>query len=236
MTVMVLPTAAAAASRAAEVIAQRLSLAVAEQGHASIALSGGSTPRLMFDALVDRNVPWESVDVFQVDERAVPEDDPERNWAAIQRQLLLPGRSPRHRWHAMDVIPADLESGAIAYAQQIRRTAASGFDVVHLGLGDDGHTASWPPEDPVITSVADVAIVGPYRGVKRMTLTPRVVNAAHSRIWLVSGADKRAALTRLLSRDDTLPASAVETGPDDVIVADAAAAPPAEALDRGGGC
>ncbi len=107
----------------------------------------------------------------------------------------------------------------------LRSRAARGLDVVHLGLGADGHTASWPPGDAVVDSVADVALVGAFNGHRRMTLTPRVVNAADHVVWLVTGTDKAATLRRVLAADPSLPASRVRRAPNVVVVTDSESAP-----------
>jgi len=221
---LVEPDAASAAQSAAAYVADRLSDAVRAKGRATVAFSGGSTPAAMFRALTTLAVPWQQVDVLQVDERVVAADDAARNWHSLCQQLADPVDLPEDRRHPMVVTQTDLARAARAYAHDIQLLASSGIDVVHLGLGDDGHTASWPPGDPVIHSEQDVAVVGPYRGHRRMTLTPRVVNHAVVRIWLVSGRDKRHALTGLLRHDPRLPAAAVTQNATDVIISDQPAA------------
>lgn len=220
MEIRVAPDATAAADIAAATIARRLVRAVRERGTASVAFSGGSTPARMLAALsapgvIRPPVPWSSVDVFQVDERVAPDGHPARNLA-----LLEPLRAAGARVHPMPVTATDLR-------RAVRRHAASlpvRFDVVHLGVGDDGHTASWPPGDPVIESPDPVAISAPYAGYVRTTLTPPVVNGARSRVLLVAGAAKREPLARWLAGDRSLPVSAVRRT-STLLVVDAAAAP-----------
>lgn len=216
------PDAAGAAEEAAVWVAAQLRNAVRRRGAATIAFSGGSTPAAMVAALVQLDVPWAGVQVWQVDERVAPDHDPARN-AGLLRDLPLP---PRHV-HLMPVTAARLGAAAARYACGLPPR----FDVVHLGLGDDGHTASWPPGDPVVDSALDVAISGEYRGHVRMTLTPRVVNLARHRLLLVCGAGKARPLHQWLLHDPSLPADRVRRT-STVVVADAAAAaalpPPAE--------
>ena len=174
------------ARRAAELLAEQLRRATAQRGRAAIAVSGGSTPPPMLDALGAVDLPWEQVDVYQVDERVAPEGDPERN----ANQLAdVPGRH-----HLMPVTADDLEAAAARYAAELPER----FDVVHLGIGPDGHTASWPPGDPVIDATTRVAISGEYQGCIRMTLTPPVIGAARSRLVLARGTDKADAIGRWL--------------------------------------
>ena len=213
MDVRIAPDAAAAAEAAADWLARRLRDAVRRRGAASLAVSGGSTPAAMFRAVAGMPVPWEHVAVWQVDERVAPDGDPARNAALLE---LLP---PAARVRPMPVTVRDLRAGARRYAAAL----PDRFDVVHLGLGDDGHTASWPPGDPVVDSDAPVALSAEYRGHVRMTLTPAVVNASRSRLVLAAGADKAGPVAAWLLHRASLPVERVRrTGT--VVVLDAAAA------------
>jgi 6-phosphogluconolactonase len=215
MQVRIAPDPTAAASMAAGSIARRLRFAVLRRGQASVAFSGGSTPALMLAELATLSVPWQYVRVYQVDERVAPDGDPRRNLALLQ---LLP--IDAYQLNAMPVTVRDLQAGARRYGAKL----PDRFDVVHLGLGDDGHTASWPPGDAVVDSPRPVDLCGEYAGTVRMTLTPRVVNAARSRVVLAVGASKRPMLERWLAGDPTLPVQRVRRT-DTVVVVDAAAAP-----------
>jgi 6-phosphogluconolactonase/glucosamine-6-phosphate isomerase/deaminase len=136
----------------------------------------------MLDALAAHDLPWDRVDVWQVDERVAPDGHPDRN----ANQLAgLPGRH-----HLTPVTARDLRRAAARYAASLPPR----LDVVHLGVGPDGHTASWPPGDPVIDSSAAVDLSGEYQGRVRMTLTPPVVDAALARVVLITGEDKAAAV------------------------------------------
>jgi 6-phosphogluconolactonase len=214
------PTADAAARYAARVIAGALVSAVEARGQASVAFSGGHTPAAMLEILSRETVPWRRVHVFQVDERVAPDGDPERNSTALQQTLL--DRVDAHA-HLMDVTAADLEYAARRYAAVLARHEP--LDVVHLGVGDDGHTASWPPGDPVLDERdRAVAIVGPFREFLRMTITPPVVDRARAVVFVVGGATKALVLERLLAGDPALAATRA-CGPNTLVVADRDARP-----------
>lgn len=181
------------ADAAAAWMAGRLRDAVRRRGHASVAVSGGSTAPPMFAALVDLEVPWERIVIWQVDERVAADGSSDRN--AIQL-ASFPGEV-----RLMPVTSPDLRAAARDYAQHL----PDRFDVVHLGLGDDGHTASWPPGDEVIDSRRNVEVTREFNGRIRMTLTPGAVNAARSRLMLAVGIAKAAAVEGWLLRDASLP-------------------------------
>jgi len=212
----ILPDAAAVAKRAAAYVAERARAAVADHGRFTFAVSGGRTPWAMFAHLVGK-VPWEKVTIYQVDERVAPDGDPDRNLTQLRRSLP-PGGAADVR--AMPVGAHDLEAAAVDYA----RSLPEAFDLIHLGLGPDGHTASLVPGDPVL-EVMDrgVAVTGEYQGHRRMTLTYPTLNAAHQVLWLVTGEDKVDALRRLRAGDTSIPGGRVIAA-SALIVADAAAA------------
>jgi 6-phosphogluconolactonase len=212
------PTADGAARAAAAVIGASLRAAVEARGRASVAFSGGNTPTPMLEALALVALPWHQVHVFQVDERVAPDGDAARNSTALQHALL---DRVETNAHLMDVTASDLVESTQRYAALLREHQP--LDVVHLGIGDDGHTASWPPGAPVIDERDDVAIVGLFRGLVRMTITPPVVDRARSVVVLVAGADKAPVLARMIAGDPSVVASRV-LGAHTVIVADAAAA------------
>lgn len=207
----VLADGAALANRTADLVAERLHKAVAARGRATLAVSGGNTPRAFFAELAGRAVPWEAVHVLQVDERVAPAGHPDRNLTGLRAALLDRVAIPPGNVHAMPVEDYDLAGAAARYADELRALAGpdGGLDVVHLGLGDDGHTASWPPGDPVVDATADVAVVGPFNGRLRMTLTPPAVNRAGWVVWEIAGAAKAPIVPRLLAGDPALPCSHV---------------------------
>src|SRR5947208_7501288 len=145
----VLADATGLAARAADLVAERLARAATSRGVATLAVSGGSTPLPFFVELAGRAVPWEAVHVFQVDERVAPAGHPDRNLTGLRAALLDRVPIPPGNVHAMPVEDSNLDAAAAAYADEIRAVAAAGaaLDIGHLGVGDDGHTASWPPRD-----------------------------------------------------------------------------------------
>lgn len=212
----ILADAEAVAERGAEIVVAQADAAVEARGEFSFAVSGGHTPWAMLALLGDR-LPWDRVAVFQVDERVAPLGSPDRNLTRLLESLPPEGRA---RVNAMLVDAADLETAATAYAS----TLPERLDLVHLGLGADGHTASLVPDDPAL-EVADqnVATTGEYRGRRRMTLTYPAIDRARMVLWLVTGEDKAEALERLRSGDRSIPAARIEA-PRSLILADRAAA------------
>ena len=179
------------AREAAAIIAADSAHAVAERGRFVMAVSGGHTPWLMLRALADEPLPWQHVHVVQVDERVAPADDPDRNLTHLRESLLTRVPLPPDHIHAMPVEAPDLGRAAAQYAATLRDVAGSPpvLDLVHLGLGPDGHTASLVPGDPVLdVTDADVAVTGPYQGRRRMTLTYPIINRSRRVLWLVTGA------------------------------------------------
>ena len=197
-------------------MAERAEAAIAARGTFSLAVSGGRTPWRMFTLLAGR-VPWEGVTILQVDERVAPAGDPDRNLTHLL-QSLPPEAAASVR--PMPVEADDLERAADAYAAELPDV----LDLVHLGLGPDGHTASLVPDDPVLV-VRDrrVAVPGEYQDRRRMTLTYPALDNARHRLWVVTGEDKVDAFQRLLQGDRSIPAARVSTE-EAVVVADAVAA------------
>jgi glucose-6-phosphate isomerase len=205
------------ASAAAVYIAERLRQAVAERGVATIAVSGGSSAPPMFAALISGSVPWSQSHVWQVDERVAPDGDDDRN---AEQLVALPASAA-----LMPVTDPDLTTAAVRYGDSI----TGPFDVVHLGIGDDGHTASWPPSphpDAALAVSTDekVLMIGEFNGRQRMTLGPSVINTARCRVVLATGANKAEVVARwIIAGDRALPIHAVSRN-DTVVFLDAAAA------------
>lgn len=222
----VLQTPQDAAIAAARFVAAQAQPAVAARGQFLLAISGGRTPWLMLDALAGLELPWQRVHLFQVDERVAPAGSDERNLTHIRAHLLDRVPLPAAQVHAMPVEAADLDAAAHAYAAEL--TALAGeppvLDLVHLGLGADGHTASLVPGDAALDlSDRDVAVTAEYQGRRRLTLTFPTINRSRRRLWLVTGADKAPLLARLAEADPSIPAGRVAST-NTVIVADNAAA------------
>jgi 6-phosphogluconolactonase len=217
LEVEVLPDAEAVASQAATEVATIAREVVDARGRFTFAVSGGRTPWSMFSALRTIDVPWERVELFQVDERVAPPGSPDRNLTHLIASLppLAVGQV-----HALPVNDDDLDAAADRYAREL----PDRFDLVHLGLGPDGHTASLVPGDPVLEITARaVASTQPYQQNRRMTLTYPTLNRAERVLWLVTGPEKVDALKKLRAGDRSIPAGRVEAA-DQCVLCDAAAA------------
>lgn len=203
----------AVARAAARWIAEQAHIAVAARGKFLLAVSGGKTPWVMLRHLADESVPWPQVHVFQIDERVAPAGHVDRNLTHLQASLLEHTPLPASHIHAMPVEETDLNAAALAYANMLKEISGTPavLDVVHLGLGTDGHTASLVPGDAVLqVQDRDVAITGEYQGRLRMTLTYPLLNRARNVLWLATGAAKREMLTRLLAADPSIPAGRIQ--------------------------
>jgi 6-phosphogluconolactonase len=225
--VRVFPDRAALAQGAAAEVARIVSDAVAARGRAAVALAGGTTPRETYEVLAhppwrDR-VPWAALDVFFGDERWVPSSDPRSNLRMARESLLNHVPVDPAHVHSPRTELSDLAEVAADYAQQIIAHVPPGpsgwprFDLVLLGLGADGHTASLFPGDPALeeTRVAVAPVPRAPDGLPRITLTLPAINAARGVLFLVAGADKSAALQRVLQRGESMPARLVR-GPESV--------------------
>lgn len=212
MRLEVAKTAAAAAEIAARLIATVLGISIARRTRASIAFSGGNSPLPMLKALSREPLDWSAVHVYQVDERVVARADPARNLAALDEIFVGRGSLPRRNLHPMWVDRADLNDAALSYARELAQVAGDPpiLDVVHLGLGSDGHTASLFPGDPALEiKDSSVAVTAPHNGHRRMTLTLPVLCRARSVVWFVTGADKSGVVADLYAGGAPFPAARV---------------------------
>jgi 6-phosphogluconolactonase len=221
----ILPDPDAVARRAAAFVADSARSAVTARGKFVVAVSGGTTPWQMLRALAAEDVPWGAVYLLQVDERVAPDGHPDRNLTHIRQSLagapLRPGQLL-----PMPVNDPDLDAAAASYARTLESVAGSPvvFDLVHLGLGPDGHTASLVPGDPALdVTDRDVATTGIYQGRRRMTLTYPAINRAQQVLWLATGAGKAEMLVRLRDGDPSIPGGRVNQARATVL-ADAPAA------------
>jgi 6-phosphogluconolactonase len=208
----------AASRRAAELIAADGGQAVEERGQFALAMSGGRSPWAMLAILGElEGMPWDRTELFQVDERVAAPGDPARN---LTHMVLGLSMDHQATLRPMPVTQRDLDAAAREYETSLPER----FDLVHLGLGPDGHTASLVPGDPVL-DVSDrrVAITGDYQGHPRMTLTYPAIDDAHRIVWLITGPDKRDPLQKLLAGDNSIPAGRVQNE-NMIIVADEPAA------------
>jgi 6-phosphogluconolactonase len=224
----------AVASAAAQWLARRIRDIAAHQNFVTVAVSGGRTPETMLQALVWENVPWKQVLLMQVDERVVGPEDPRRNshqLASVQAAMATAGVAQQ----LMLLVPGDQISTAspeaVALAaeelllRQVKDLGVRGIDIVHLGLGDDGHTASLIPGDPV-NGITDrlVAATGEYQGTRRVTLTAPLLARSGQIMWLATGAAKAQRLAQVLDGDRSIPAGQFGHQPG-VVFCDEAAAP-----------
>ncbi len=212
----------AAARRGAELIAAAGRAAVEERQRFSLAMSGGRTPWAMLAELGGmEGMPWPETELFQVDERIAAPGSEDRNLTHLILGLSLEHQSSLR---PMPVTQRDLEAGAREYEDSL----PDPLDLVHLGLGPDGHTASLVPGDPVLEVVdRRVALTaGAYQGHRRMTLTYPALAAARRIVWLVTGAEKREPLAKLLAGDTSIPVGRVENEEMVVVADEAAAGPP----------
>ena len=213
----VVPDANALSAMAASYVVSLAKAAVVDRGRFTFAVSGGHTPWAMFAALRAEYMPWAHVELFQVDERIAPDGAPDRNLTHLLESI---GDVPA-LVHPMPVNDPDLDAATAAYAMVLPQR----FDLVHLGLGPDGHTASLVPDDPVLDVTGDlVAVTRPYQDHRRMTLTYPALARAGQLLWLVTGPDKRDALAKLLAGDESIPAGRVKAGRS-LIMADESAVP-----------
>jgi len=229
MKLEVLADANTVARKAAAIIAAEARTAAAARGRFLMAVSGGHTPWLMLRALASEDVPWASVHLVQVDERVAPAGHPDRNLTHLRESLLEHAPLPPGQLHAMPVESPDLAEAATRYAHTLRELAGSPpvLDLVHLGLGPDGHTASLVPGDPVVdVTDADVALTGVYQGRRRMTLTYSILNRSRRVLWLVTGTEKIEMLGRLRAGDESIPAGRVRQDRAQVLTDRAAAGQP----------
>jgi 6-phosphogluconolactonase len=222
----VLADADTAARKASAIIATDARTAAAARGRFIMAVNGGHTPWLMLRALASEDVPWESVQVVQVHERVAPAGRPDRNLTHLRESLLEHAPLRPGLFHAMPVESPDLAEAATRYALTLREIAGSPpvLDLVHLGLGPVGHTASLVPADPVLdVTDADVALTGVYQGRRRMTLTYQILNRSRRVMWLVTGREKAGMPARLRTGDESIPAGRVSQDKA-LLLADRAAA------------
>jgi 6-phosphogluconolactonase len=227
MRIDVCPDADAVARQAAAFVAAEAKTAVAARSRFVLAVSGGQTPWQMLRALASEQVPWSSVYIVQVDERIAPAGDPDRNLTHLRESLLSQATLPSVHIHPMPVEEPDLDGAALNYVRLLEELAGAPpvLDLIHLGLGPDGHTASLVPDDPVLNVMdRDVALTGLYQGRRRMTLTYPILNRARRILWLVTGAGKAEMLVRLRDGDPTIPAGRVNQDQATVLADRAAAA------------
>lgn len=202
----------AAALAAAEYLAGCARRAISARGRFVLALSGGRSPYPMIKHFGSIDLPWALITLLQVDERVAAAGDGARNWVMIESALAGTNARLEGVLRPMPVESPDLTTAAAQYAATLAEVAGQPpvIDLVQLGMGDDGHTASLVPGDAVLSDEdRDVALCGLYRGHERMTMTFPVLNRARERLWLVNGQDKAGMLERLRAADRSIPAGCV---------------------------
>lgn len=218
------------ARQCAERIASGLDLALAQRDRAQLALAGGETPRATYEHLGQEHLPWERVDVLLGDERWVPAEDPASNARMLRQTLLAQAPARQARFHPVPTTAEAPEQGAAQYSQLLTELCPSDppcLDLILLGLGDDGHTASLFPGTAATTVVDRWVTVSEGKGLPRITFTAPVLCAARQVIFLVSGAGKQQALRRLLDSQESpqrTPARLVQPQSEVVILTDRQAA------------
>lgn len=214
------PDAGALSTAVADAVEQGIAAAIRERDRAVVAFSGGATPAPMLRDLAGRGIAWEQVTVFQVDERVAPDGHDDRNATMLTRELLDRVGAAAY---LMPVTQPDLEAAARAYGQLLQDVCGGVLDVVHLGLGADGHTASLVPGDDVLdVGDRDVAVTAEYQGRRRMTLTYPALNRARRIVWEISGGDKAAAVRDVVEQRDVPGAFVAQDGATLIVDAPAA--------------
>jgi 6-phosphogluconolactonase len=218
------------AQQAAQVLASQIDLVLAERDRAQIALAGGTTPAATYRLLGDEHLPWGRVDVWLGDERWVAADDPASNLGLLKASLLARPLAAGASLHPVPTGLATPELGAAAYGQELEQLCVGSpprLDLVLLGLGDDGHTASLFPGTPATTVTDQWVTVSEGKGMARITMTAPLLSAARQVVFLVSGSGKCEALRRLLDPQESpqrTPARLVQPETEVIVLADQAAA------------
>ena len=212
MTLEIFDNSDEVAEKAAQYIEEKIRTSILTKGSFTMAISGGKTPWQMLKILSKAKLRWEKVFLFQVDERVAPDGNEERNLTQLFKSIEGSGIMTRINVFPMHVISENLEEETKAYAEAIEKVAENGeLDLIHLGMGADGHTASLIPGDSVceVAGAAIAMTTQPYQGRMRMTMTYPLINRAKEVLWLVTGEEKAEMLQRLLQQDPSIPAGKV---------------------------
>lgn len=207
-TIEILPDRDSVAEYGAKWIAELARETLLTQKNFSLALSGGKTPWQMLRRLAAEELPWGKIHLFQTDERVLPKNHSERNLTQLQ-EIFSRAAS---RLHPMPVGAGDLERACASYTKEIQRYAGQPpvLDLIHLGLGEDGHTASLFSGDALLAeSKRDVGLSDEALRPRRMTLTLPAINRAKQALWVITGKEKSVAFQKLLRGDPSIPASRI---------------------------
>lgn len=205
--VEVLPDESALIERSRDIMLEKINTAIAERGLCTIALSGGSTPKPLYEALSRQQLPWDKIHIFWGDERYVPPDDPESNQLMARTAWLDRVAIPEGNIHPMPTDEADPAVAASKHEQELQLffQVPAGefpvFDIILLGIGDDGHTASLFPHTETLKVSDRLVTVGNKDGQSRITFTYTLINQARYVIFVVAGATKQAALAQIFAPD-----------------------------------
>ena len=212
MNTELFPTADQVAAGAAAYLEHEIREALVHHPSYSLAISGGRTPWEMLKILSKADLPWQRVNLFQVDERVAPDGHADRNLTQLFQAIAGTPMVTQLRIFPMPVLAEDLEEGCREYTQVLDEvTEGKGLDLIHLGLGSDGHTASLVPGDGVM-DVQDRLVSctqNLYQGRIRMTLTYPLLNSAKQLLWIVTGSEKKEMVQRLLQQDPSIPAGSI---------------------------
>lgn len=223
MDVTIYPDTDTLSREAAQHIIRIAQESIADHARFTIALSGGSTPRKLYSLLGDEpyrsQIDWTRVDIFWSDERCVPPNDEESNYHMAQQVLLSKIPIPANQVHRMPADQADGDAASLAYTRDMQNTFGTdgvpSFDLIQLGMGPEGHTASLFPHQPSLHEQQRLVmpVVVPKPPPPRLTFTPRILNAAKHVLFLVTGAEKADAVHAVLEGDyqpDEYPAQIVQ--------------------------
>lgn len=206
-------------TRSLHLVVEKLKEAIATRGEATIALSGGSTPKPLYEALAQQSLPWSKLHVFWGDERYVAPDHPDSNQRMARQAWLDHVDIPSQNLHPMPTEAGDPTVDAQTYENELAKffQVSAGnfpsFDVILLGLGDDAHTASLFPHTSALEVCDRLITVGNKDGQPRLTFTIPLINQARCVIFLVAGASKRPALAQIFAESadaNTYPARFIQ--------------------------
>ena len=206
--VEVLPDKSALIERSLELVLAKIEDAIAQRDIATIALAGGSTPKPLYEKLAEQDLPWKKIHVFWGDERYVPADHPDSNEGMARRAWLDQVPLPAANIHPMPTDASDPAAAAAQHEAEVQAffTISTGtfpaFDIILLGIGDDGHTASLFPHTDALQVRDRLITVGNKDGQPRLTFTAPLINQAHAVLFLVAGASKRPALNHIFAPED----------------------------------
>ena len=212
MKTEIFPQAEQVAERAAAYLEQVIREALTHQKSFSLAISGGRTPWEMLKILSKADLPWQRINLFQVDERVAPDGHPDRNLTQLFQAIAGTAMVTQLRIFPMPVTAEDLDAASKEYAEVLNEvTEGKGLDMIHLGLGTDGHTASLVPGDEVLAVQNRLVACthNSYQGRIRMTLTYPLLNAAKQILWVVTGSEKKEMVQRMLQQDSSIPAGSI---------------------------